>query len=62
MAEQRIGVILSGVTGRMGTNQHLVRSILAIIHQGGIRVSPELTLMPDPILVGRNVNKLKDLA
>ncbi|MEL6311741.1 MAG: gfo/Idh/MocA family oxidoreductase, partial [Pseudomonadota bacterium] len=52
MAEQRIGVILSGVTGRMGTNQHLVRSILAIIKQGGIRVSPELTLMPDPILVG----------
>lgn len=62
MAEQRIGVILSGVTGRMGTNQHLVRSILAIIKQGGIRVSPELTLMPDPILVGRNANKLQDLA
>ncbi len=62
MAIQSIGVILSGVTGRMGTNQHLVRSILAIIRQGGIRVSPELTLMPDPILVGRNENKLRALA
>ncbi|MEM1165739.1 MAG: Gfo/Idh/MocA family oxidoreductase [Planctomycetota bacterium] len=62
MEQRRIGVILSGVTGRMGTNQHLVRSILAIIKQGGVRVSPELTLMPDPILVGRNENKLRGLA
>jgi len=35
---QKVGIILNGVTGRMGTNQHLVRSILAIIRQGGIRV------------------------
>jgi predicted dehydrogenase len=62
MATQRIGVILNGVTGRMGTNQHLVRSILAIIKQGGVKVSPELTLMPDPILTGRNEEKLKELA
>ncbi|MEQ9454689.1 MAG: Gfo/Idh/MocA family oxidoreductase [Phycisphaeraceae bacterium] len=62
MAQQRIGVIMSGVTGRMGTNQHLIRSILAIIKQGGVKVSPELILMPDPILVGRNENKLRDLA
>jgi len=59
---RRIGVILNGVTGRMGTNQHLIRSITAIIEQGGVRVSPELTLMPDPILTGRNENKLKALA
>ena len=25
-----IGIIMNGVTGRMGTNQHLIRSILAI--------------------------------
>lgn len=62
MAEQRIGIIMSGVTGRMGTNQHLIRSILAIMKQGGVRVSPELTLMPDPILVGRNEDKLRALA
>ena len=62
MATQRIGVILNGVTGRMGTNQHLVRSILAIIRQGGVKVSDDLTLMPDPILTGRNANKLKALA
>jgi predicted dehydrogenase len=62
METRRIGVILSGVTGRMGTNQHLVRSILAIMKQGGVRISPELTLMPDPLLVGRNANKLAALA
>jgi predicted dehydrogenase len=55
-------VILSGVTGRMGTNQHLDRSIMAIVRQGGVRVSDELTIMPDPILVGRSEKKLRDLA
>ncbi len=62
MKTQSIGIILNGVTGRMGTNQHLVRSILAIIEQGGIKVSDDLVLMPDPILTGRNENKLRDLA
>src|SRR5690349_7466738 len=62
MSIQKIGIILNGVTGRMGTNQHLVRSILGIMRQGGIKVSDELTLMPDPILTGRNENKLKALA
>lgn len=59
---RRIGIILNGVTGRMGTNQHLLRSIGAIIRQGGIRVSDQLTLIPDPILTGRSENKLKALA
>ncbi len=59
---RKIGVIMNGVTGRMGTNQHLVRSILAIIRQGGVKVSPELVLMPDPILTGRNAAKLEALA
>lgn len=52
---------MSGVTGRMGTNQHLHRSIAAIIKQGGVKVSENEVLMPDPILVGRNANKLKAL-
>jgi predicted dehydrogenase len=62
MEERRIGIVLNGVTGRMGTNQHLVRSILAIMKQGGVKVSDDLVLMPDPILTGRNANKLKQLA
>jgi predicted dehydrogenase len=62
MSVQRVGVILSGVTGRMGANQHLARSIVAIMKQGGIKVSDDLSIMPDPILVGRNENKLKALA
>jgi len=62
MKIRRIGIIMNGVTGRMGTNQHLIRSITAIIKQGGIKVSPDLTLMPEPILTGRNANKLEELA
>lgn len=58
----RVGIIMNGVTGRMGTNQHLLRSICAIIKQGGVRVSPTEFIMPDPILVGRNPVKLKQLA
>lgn len=61
MNQRRIGIIMSGVTGRMGTNQHLHRSIAAIIKQGGVKVSENEVLMPDPILVGRNANKLKAL-
>ncbi len=58
----RIGVIMNGVTGRMGTNQHLVRSILAIQAQGGIRLSDREVIMPEPFLVGRNTAKLGKLA
>jgi predicted dehydrogenase len=59
---ERIGIIMNGVTGRMGTNQHLVRSILAIREQGGVRLNDGTCLMPDPILTGRNEEKLKALA
>jgi len=59
---QKIGVILNGVTGRMGTNQHLMRSILAIREQGGVPVDGDERVMPDPILVGRNRAKLDALA
>ncbi|MFN9025490.1 MAG: Gfo/Idh/MocA family protein, partial [Akkermansiaceae bacterium] len=58
----KIGIILNGVTGRMGTNQHLVRSILAIRDQGGVLLPDGSRLVPDPILTGRNANKLSDLA
>ncbi len=61
MKEHKIGIIMNGVTGRMGTNQHLIRSIDAIIKQGGVRVSPNEVIMPDPILVGRSEDKLKEL-
>src|SRR4051812_3734095 len=62
METRKIGIILNGVTGRMGTNQHLVRSVLAIMKQGGVKVSDDLRLMPDPVLTGRNANKLRALA
>ncbi len=57
-----VGVIMNGVTGRMGTNQHLMRSIAAIIKQGGVKLSDDEVIMPDPILVGRNKAKLEELS
>jgi predicted dehydrogenase len=62
MAEQRLGVIMNGVTGRMGTNQHLARSVMAIRKEGGVRLADGTRVIPDPILVGRNAEKLKRLA
>lgn len=62
METRKIGIVMNGVTGRMGTNQHLIRSILAIIKQGGVKINDKLTLMPEPILTGRSESKLKDLA
>ena len=53
---------MNGVTGRMGTNQHLVRSIVAIREQGGVSLANGDLIMPDPILVGRNAEKLQALA
>jgi predicted dehydrogenase len=62
METKKVGIVMNGVTGRMGTNQHLIRSILAIIKQGGLKVNDNLTIMPEPILTGRNENKLRPLA
>ena len=56
-----VGIIMNGVTGRMGTNQHLIRSIDAIIKQGGVAISASEVIMPDVILMGRDENKLKKL-
>ncbi len=61
MKTHKVGIIMNGVTGRMGTNQHLLRSIVAIIKQGGVMLGPSETIMPDPILVGRNTDKLREL-
>ena len=58
----RLGIILHGVTGRMGYNQHLVRSILAIRDQGGITLQSGERLEIDPIIVGRNRDKMEQLA
>jgi predicted dehydrogenase len=62
MKENRTGIIMNGVTGRMGTNQHLMRSIVEIIKQGGVKLGERETIIPDPVLVGRNEAKLKKLA
>jgi predicted dehydrogenase len=62
MSEKRIGIVMHGVTGRMGMNQHLIRSILAIRNQGGVALKDGTRLMPDPLLVGRNAQKLEGLA
>jgi predicted dehydrogenase len=62
MAKHTVGIIMNGVTGRMGTNQHLVRSIVAIRQQGGLRVSDSDVIWPEPILVGRNESRLRNLA
>jgi predicted dehydrogenase len=62
MSLHTLGIIMNGVTGRMGTNQHLIRSILAIREQGGVKLPNGDVIMPDPILVGRQEHKLKALA
>jgi predicted dehydrogenase len=62
MAVKRLGIIMHGVTGRMGMNQHLVRSILAIREEGGATLSNGERVALDPILVGRNPEKIEALA
>jgi len=62
MKIERVGIVMNGVTGRMGTNQHLVRSINAIRAQGGVALDAGTRIVPDPILVGRNADKVRALA
>lgn len=57
-----VGIIMNGVTGRMGTNQHLLRSVAELIREGGVKLSANERIMPDPILMGRNPVKLRELA
>ncbi|WP_333715452.1 Gfo/Idh/MocA family oxidoreductase [Pantoea eucrina] len=62
MALIPVGIIMHGVTGRMGKNQHLIRSIVEIRRQGGVMLENGDRLMPDPILIGRNAEKIAALA
>ena len=55
---RRVIIAMNGVTGRMGMNQHLIRSICAIRAQGGLQAG-ETTIWPEPILVGRSERKLR---
>ncbi|MGN6509082.1 MAG: Gfo/Idh/MocA family protein [Chitinophaga sp.] len=58
----RVGIIMNGVTGRMGTNQHVLRSIVPIMQQGGVKLSDTEYILPEPVLVGRNKARLQALA
>jgi predicted dehydrogenase len=62
MAEKKLGIVMHGVTGRMGANQHLARSIVPLRDQGGVRLKDGTRVIPDPILVGRNAEKIERLA
>jgi predicted dehydrogenase len=62
MTTHTVGIIMNGVTGRMGLNQHLRRSIWAIRQQGGLKLSASETIMPKPMLVGRNTAKLEAIS
>ena len=62
MATRRLGIIMNGVTGRMGMNQHLIRSICAIRAQGGVALANGDKVIPDPVLIGRNAEKIEALA
>ena len=62
MAIQRLGIIMHGVTGRMGMNQHLIRSIVAIREQGGVQLANGDKVMPDPIFSNFRVQSKSGLA
>ena len=62
MARKVLLVALNGVTGRMGYRQHLVRSLLSIREQGGVPLADGAVVYPEPILVGRNEARLREIA
>ena len=62
MASRPLGIIMNGVTGRMGYRQHLLRSILAIREQGGVLLSSGERIQVEPLLVGRRAAALEELA
>src|SRR3974377_2421616 len=62
MTRKVIHVALNGVTGRMGYRQHLVRSLLGIREQGGVRLADGTTVYPEPVLVGRSEERLRAIA
>ena len=63
MRTQTVGIIMNGVTGRMGMNQHLLRSIVPIMKQGGVASGQGIRRScPSPLLVGRSAEKLEAAA
>jgi predicted dehydrogenase len=62
MKLRKVGIIMNGVTGRMGMNQHLLRSIMAIRKQGGVKISDSEAVWPEPVLMGRNEDKLRSVS
>jgi len=62
MTTHSVGIIMNGVTGRMGLNQHLRRSVHAIMRQGGVKLSDSETILPRVLLVGRNAAKLEAIS
>jgi predicted dehydrogenase len=61
MAVRTIGIIVDGATGRLGTTQHL-RALLDIRREGGLAPASGDRLVPEPVLLGRNPEKLAALA
>ncbi|QUQ62864.1 Gfo/Idh/MocA family protein [Kutzneria sp. CA-103260] len=62
MARRTVGLAMNGVTGRMGYNQHLLRSVLAIREQGGLAVADGTVIWPEPVLIGRNEDRIRAIA
>jgi predicted dehydrogenase len=62
MTDLPLRIIMNGVTGRMGHRQHLVRSVLAIRDEGGLERPDGTRIQLEPVLVGRNHDKLAELA
>jgi len=62
MASQNVRIIMNGVTGRMGYRQHLLRSILSIRDEGGVELPDGSRLQVEPVIVGRNADKLAEIA
>jgi predicted dehydrogenase len=62
MQQRILPILMNGVTGRMGRSQHLVRSILAIREQGGLQLTNDEVVQPEPVLIGRNEHRLRALA
>src|SRR5260370_8627508 len=61
MNDRRIGVIINGARGRMGTNQHM-GNLLAIAAEGGLKRGNGDRLIPELLLVGRDSGRLTKLA
>ena len=62
MSRRTVGIAMNGVTGRMGMNQHLIRSIVELRRRGGLALADGTVVWPEPILVGRDAAKLERLA